>query len=420
MAHWTENLSGRRARQSEKEWLSPDAEQVRKVLGDGAVTWSVEVGQDITARIIERIPVLEDDVAVREAIRRATTATTLRALMLVAGMVERDASLFSTEVREIARDFARRGMELDDLLRTIRVGYAVLAAGLLDAARALLPPEESSSEMRRISVLLFEVQDDFSAGAASAFIEEQSVWTAGVSAARLELANMILRGEDIDPGHAEKALDYPLSGSHIALVAWTGPQSTRDLRGVVDHVLRDLGAVSASLILPVGFQAVWAWGTVRPNAPRLRQERPTFDDVFVVLGEPGAGIDGFRQSHVEAKAVERLIRLRSGQTPCTVAHEDVALEALLLADRAAATRFVARILGPLVQDDPRMAELRSTLRRYLDADHSLAKVAALEHISKNTVTYRINKALDLCGYADATTTDLRAALRIHHWLEEDV
>ncbi|AWK70387.1 hypothetical protein CBI38_01210 [Rhodococcus oxybenzonivorans] len=44
---------------------------------------------------------------------------------------------------------------------------------------------------------------------------------------------------------------------------------------------------------------------------------------------------------------------------------------------------------------PRMADLRSTVSLYLDMDHSLAKVASAEHISKNTVTYRVQKALSL-------------------------
>ncbi|WP_350247606.1 helix-turn-helix domain-containing protein [Rhodococcus sp. D-6] len=416
MPHWTEKLSGGRAGQSEAEWLNPDAEQVREALGDGAVTWAVEVGQDIAARIVQKVPALSDDVAAMEAVRRATTSTTLRALMLVAGLGESDASLASAEVGEIARDFARRGMELDDLLRAIRVGFAVLAAGLLDAANELLPPAEGSAELRRISVSLFEAHDDFTAGAASAFIEEQSVWTAGVSAARLDLVHQLLRGEDVDPAYAEKVLGYPLAGPHIAVVAWTGPPPTRDLRAVVDTVLRQWGAPATSLVLPVGLQAVWAWGAIGPGGARSRGELPTFDDVFVVVGEPGSGVEGFRRSHTEAKAVERLIRLRARQMACTVAHEDIALEVLLLADPAAAERFASRVLGPLAQDEPRMIELRSTLRRYLDMDHSLAKVAATEHISKNTVTYRINKALDLCGYPGGTTTDLRAALRIHEWL----
>ena len=416
MTHWTGELSGRRARQSEVEWLNPDAEQVREALGDGAVTWAVEVGEDITARIVERVDALADDVSAREAVRRATTGTTLRALMLVAGLDESESPLVGAEVGEIARDFARRGMELDDLLRAIRVGYAVLAAALLDAANLRLSPAESSVELRRISVLLFEVHDDFTAGAASAFIEEQSVWTAGVSAARLDLVHQMLRNDNVDPNHAEKVLGYPLGGTHVGLVAWTAPHSTRDLRTVVDAVLRQWGALSSSLVLPVGLQSVWAWGTVSAGSVRSRGALPVYDDVFVVVGEPGSGVDGFRQSHGEAKAVERLIRLRARQMPCTVAHEDVSLEVLLLADPDAAEQFVSRLLGPLALSEFRMSELRSTLRRYLDMDHSLAKVAAVEHISKNTVTYRINKALDVCGYSGETTTDLRAALRIHEWL----
>jgi sugar diacid utilization regulator len=65
-----------------------------------------------------------------------------------------------------------------------------------------------------------------------------------------------------------------------------------------------------------------------------------------------------------------------------------------------------------------MADLRSTLRRYLDLDHSLAKVAAAEHISRNTVTYRVQQALKLCAHpAGAPTTKLRAAFMMLDWLD---
>ncbi|MCB8910580.1 PucR family transcriptional regulator [Rhodococcus rhodochrous] len=416
MLHWTRGLSGRRAPQSETEWLSPEAEEVRAELGDGAVTWAVEVGEDIAIRITQKIPTLADEVNAVVAIRRATTSTVWRALKLVAGLGESEVSLVSAEVEGIARDFARRGMELDDLLRTIRVGYAVLAADFLDAATLLLPPAESSAELRRISVLLFEVLDDFTADAAAAFIKEQSAWAAGISAARFDLVTRILAAEDLDTVHAEEVLGYSLEGPHVALIAWSTPNSARDLRGVVESTLRERGAASASLVLPVGLQTVWAWGAVLPGRSRPRNTLPSFDDAFVVVGEVGSGIHGFRQSHGEAKAVERLIRLRPAQIPCSVAYEHVALEVLLLSDPEAAKRFASHVLGPLAQDEPRMTELRSTLRRYLEMDHSLAKVASVEHISKNTVTYRINKALDLCGYSGEATTDLRAALRIHEWL----
>ena len=54
------------------------------------------------------------------ALRRATTSTTLRALALAAGLVGSGASLSGVEEVEVARDFARPGLELNDLLRSIR------------------------------------------------------------------------------------------------------------------------------------------------------------------------------------------------------------------------------------------------------------------------------------------------------------
>nr|WP_308162768.1 helix-turn-helix domain-containing protein [Nocardia alni] len=310
-------------------------------------------------------------------------------------------------------------MELNDLLKSIRVGYAVLAAALLDAATDLVTGE-SSAELRRVSMLLFEELDDFTGVAASAFLKEQSEWAAGVSAARLDLATRMIAAEQIDANQAEQVLGYPLRGPHIALIAWSGRHLKHDLRSIVDPVLRRWGTPTATLVIPVGIQAIWAWGSVIPNP---RGDVPEFaadlGETCVVVGELSYGLEGFRRSHLEARAVERLVRLHSGHPATAVAHEDVALEVLLLADPDAAAQFVTRVLGRLASDDPRMADLRSTLRRYLDMDHSLAKVAAAEHISKNTVTYRVQKALTLCAHTGGSTTDLRAALRVHEWLYQN-
>jgi hypothetical protein len=91
---------------------------------------------------------------------------------------------------------------------------------------------------------------------------------------------------------------------------------------------------------------------------------------------------------------------------------------LLLADSEAAVRFASRLLGPLADDDPRMADLRSTSSLSLDMDHSLAKVVSVEHVSRNAVTYRVQKAMSLCTPSGESTTELRAALRIYEWLRD--
>ncbi|MGW9267309.1 PucR family transcriptional regulator [Gordonia terrae] len=354
-----------------------------------------------------------------QTVRRSTTSTVLRALTLVAGLAEPDTPLASPEMEVVAKDFARRGLDLNDLLATIRVGYAVLAAALLDAALELVPPTHSSGEIRRVSVLLFEVLDHFTAVATTTFLEERNAFVAGVSAARLEFVKKVIDGDPVDLSRANDVLGYSVDGHHLSLVASSRPHSNHDVRSVIEPTLRHWGAVSAVLIIPIGLQTIWAWGSVNPThgAPPPGP-LPVFDGTNVALGQPGSGLDGFRRSHLEARAVERLINLRRHNTTgLTVAHHEVGLEALLLAHPAAAQDFVTRILGPLGDDDPRSADLRATLGRYLDMDHSLNRVAAVEHISKNTVTYRVNRAFSLCGHSPgSSTTDLRAALRADRWL----
>ena len=421
MTHWACKLAGTRTHGSELEWLGPEGNRIRSTLGEGAVTWAVEVGEEIAAKITQEIPPLGEGAPYFSALRRATTSTTLRALSLVSGVEDADTSLASAEVVEIAQDFASRGLELNDLLRSIRVGYAVLAAALLDAATRLAPSSDTSRELRAISVLLFELLDDFTSVAATAFVDEQSAWAASVSAARFDVATKIVNAEPIDPVHAERVLDYPLSDQHLAIIAWSDSalgSTGHDLRGVINPVLRHWGDCSSTLVIPVGSHTVWAWGAATPTVRRGRRgPLPEFDGTRIVAGQVGAGLDGFRRSHLEARAAERLVRLRTDARHATTAHEDVDLEVMLLSDPDAAHHFVVRHLGPLSTNDPRMAELRSTLRYYFDSDHSLTKVAAAEHISRNTVTYRVQRALRLCAHPPgASTTKLRAALLACDWL----
>jgi DNA-binding PucR family transcriptional regulator len=137
----------------------------------------------------------------------------------------------------------------------------------------------------------------------------------------------------------------------------------------------------------------------------------------VAVGQVGAGLAGFRRSHRQARAVEELLTRRPERTGAVIAHADVELPALLTTDLAAAREFVARHLGPLAKDDPRMHEIRETLRCYLDHERSTAKVAAEQHISRNTVTYRVQQAMRLCGYPQETSPlRLHAALSIVDWL----
>lgn len=421
MPHWACRLSAAHPHRAELKWLGPDGGRIRTVLGDGAAAWAVEVGEVAATKMAQEIPPLGESVYVFDALRRATTSTTLRALTLVSGCGEGDTSLASPESLEMARDLARRGMDLSEFFRAIRVGHAVLATAFFEAVTNLVPVSDLPSEFRNTSMLLFETIDDFIAVVTTAFRDEQRLWGASIAAAQYDLAKRIVEGEQVDLLQAEKVLCYPLAGRHRALIAGSvagAGQIDHDLREVINRVLRCWGFPSASLVIPVGSNTVWAWAAVSSEAAHEPGTAPPeFDGIHIVAGQIGSGVEGFRRTHLEARAVEGLVRLRSSFPHATIAHEDVDLDVLLLADQEAARQFIAHHLGPLATDDPRMGELRSTLRRYLDMDHSLAKVAAAEHISRNTVTYRVQQALRICAHPKGTpTTKLRAALVAADWL----
>ena len=421
MPHWCCKLSGARSPGPEVEWLGPDGDAVRSVLGDGAVSWALEVGERCADKVAQELPQLAENALQVGALRRATTSTTLRALALVAGIDESGASLSSTAASEIEREFARHGLGLDELLGAIRIGYTALASALLDAAAELVPPADSSDELRRISVLLFELDEGFTGNATTTFLEEQNAQAASDSAARFEAVKSIVEAQPIDAARAERLLAYPLSRPHLAMIAWSDAEratATRDLQKTIEPLLHHWCKPTATLVIPVGSHTLWVWAAVaktphRRSAPKL----PTIADAHVAVGRIGCGIEGFRTSHLEARAVQRLVRLRTDQPPSTTTHDGIELELLLLSDPDAAQQFVDRQLGPLAADDPRMSELRSTLRNYLDMDHSLAKVAATEHISRNTVTYRVQQALSLCAHpAGSPTNKLRSAITVCDWL----
>lgn len=418
MAPWARKLSPEGYVTADIDDLGDDGAVVRAELGDDVARWAVQVGTRIATRITREIPVLGDTTPHFDALRVATTSTTLRALTMVAGL-STSSSLSSPEETEISADFARRGLALSDLLRSIRVGYAVLAAALLDGAAE--HATDPSAELRRVSVLLFEAMDEFTTEATTSFIRARDSWAASVSAARLEMVQRILDGQPIAPEQAEALLAYPLAGNHLAFIAWTDPRlglTERDLRATVEELAACWGTPTHELVIPVGAHTVWAWARI--NTPHARRRPlPHPEGLHVAVGQLDSGPEGFVRSHREARSIELLLGLRPDGTPDAATHADLDLHALVLADPPAAKRFVARHLGPLADDEARMSELRTTLSHYLDADRSISAVAAQENISRNTVTYRVQQALNACGHpAGEPTTRLRVALMIREWIPD--
>ena len=388
-----------------------------EALGPGPVEWAVELGHLMSSRIIHEIPALGAGDNAFEILRPGPESAVLQSLLLMA-LNDPSLSGATPEALEGDRDFVRRGIPLDQVLRGIRPGHSLMASGMLAAIAELVSEPAATAEMKRTSELLFEFIDDFASVMTTEYLVERDRWVASTAAARGEIVQAILNGTPVDLEAATATLSYPLDRPHVALVlsqaGEVGPAITT-LQNTAAKVLARLEC-SATLLVPQGASTVWAWG----SRPSFRAEMPPLEEIIgrtaldIGIGGPARGIAGFRQSHGEALRAAILARSADpAMVGRIVRYQDVELVALLAADTEMARTFVARELGPLAEQSRAAADLRQTLAAYLDTERSLIRAAERLHVARNTVAYRVRKAEDLL-HRDLhdRTTELQCALRL--------
>jgi DNA-binding PucR family transcriptional regulator len=124
-------------------------------------------------------------------------------------------------------------------------------------------------------------------------------------------------------------------------------------------------------------------------------------------------MDGFRRSHLDALATQRLMQRMPGALRLA-SYEDVQLVALTAADEEGAADFVTRTLGRLAAADP---ELRETLRVYIREEFSASRAARALYAHRNTVLNRLARARELLpAPLEGRGLQVGLALEIAHWL----
>lgn len=239
----------------------------------------------------------------------------------------------------------------------------------------------------------------------------------GVAARRLALVETVLAGEDVPLRELTSGLGgYSIPGIHTALtIHSTDYQAAESLEAVARTAARALGATQPLLVRPGGRQ-LWVWiRTTRE--PRLDDLRTALDDqnqqgVTVVVGTPQEGLEGFRSSHLEAKAAEQLLLRHDVQVPVAY-YADIEILVLISADESAALHFTRRVLGDLAADTDSAARLRETMLVLFSSGGSVEETARKLVIHKNTVRYRVTKAEEIIGPASDRPGEVATALRYH-------
>jgi DNA-binding PucR family transcriptional regulator len=319
------------------------------------------------------------------------------------------------EVLGIAREAFRRGIE-QTVYTTYHAGQNVVQAHWMRSAFAL---SQDPAVLRQVvqagSASVAAFVEDMVAALSEQLRRERAELARSSHARRFEVVSLILDSAPITTAHASTQLGYDLRRRHTAAILWTDPRhpdhaalaAAAEALGPVTRARQVLTVIASS-------SSVWAWlaAAADAGAGALTTTTAAHPAVRVAVGPAGTGVDGFRRSHFDAVATQRLMSRRPDLR--VARFTDIQLVALALADEQRAREFVARTLGQLADADP---DLRDTLCVYIGEQFSAARAARALYTHRNTILNRLQRAerllpLSLAGHG----LEVGVALEIAQWL----
>ena len=370
----------------------------------------------LALRLRERLPEIKEAIATRvyaisdphevsdpsylEGLNAALAAAVDHRLeVLEAG--ERQAPAVPPVLLTQARLDARDGVSIETVMRRYFAGSSLFGDFLVEEAeRAELP----NPALRRLLAAQATLGDRLLATISAEYVREAQRWPSNSAERRRECVKSLLAGELVD--HSE--LGYDLEAHHLALMAKGegAPEAMRTLATKVDRRLLSIGHEEQSV------WACWLGGSSPLEAEdalrTLGEVDP--DRVLVTVGEPAAGLSGWRLSHRQAKAALPIAEARGQRT---LRYADVAMLASILRDDLVATSLRQLYLEPLERARDGGKAARETLRAYFAAERNISSTAAVLGVDRRTVTNRIRAVEDLFGRPlSEIATDLEIALQL--------
>ncbi|MBW0016686.1 MAG: PucR family transcriptional regulator [Mycobacterium sp.] len=395
------------------ELMQAGVQQILDAPGDVLADFLADID---AATLADQDTALSDDPALIASMRRSNRAN----FLFWAQSIRRDPGAAATanpgpEPKIIARDLVRRGLD-DSVLQAWRAGqnmawrrWMTVAFGLTDDPRELAELLDYSARS------IFGYVDATTALISAQMRSEREQLTRGTQAERLQTVTLIINGAPIRRALAETRLSYRLDRSHLAAIVWSN-QPEPDA-AVLDEIVEALAAAlgeTRPLAVTASVGALWVWlpSGHDPDLQPIGNILGRHPDVFVALGSPALGVDGFRRSHLEALATQRL--LMRAQHIQLARWESIELVALVSQDEPRAREFVQRTLGPLASADP---ELRDTVRIYLREQSNAPRTATQLFTHRNTVLSRIARAERLLPKPlSQNNIEVALALELANWL----
>lgn len=306
---------------------------------------------------------------------------------------------------EFTRALARGGHDLSVLLKVYRLGQVEFWNAVMEVADREIPdPAVRMGTLalmwERLSLWVEVVVEH----QVRLYEEERERWLRGALARRAATVRAILAGEDVDPQRAGAVLGHDLERWQLALALWADEEASvtdalARLETLAGEVATAVGA-HRPLTMVAGVRGLWAWvGTDAPSDPRVLADLPALAGAAglrVAAGRPRRGTGGFRESHREALAAQRVAAAAVDARPLT-SYADVEVVSMLSTDETAMRHLVETELTGLLARDASTMRLRRTALAFLRSGSNARAAADLLGTHRNTVLYRVRRAEELLG-----------------------
>jgi hypothetical protein len=342
-------------------------------------------------------PIGDEDPAYLEGMRHAVVEALSYGIEGIEGRTERAAAIPPGAAMQ-ARRAARAGVRLDTVLRRYAAGNKVLEEFIV-AEAGDLPGQVLCRILRdqgpRVDRLM---------GAVAAEYEEERRRAKDPSVNRFtdRVLRLLAGGSE---GVAEINYDFDAWHTGLILLGRGADSAARVL-------VKRLGY--RSLHLERDTEMAWAWLGSSGQPAIATLERSLADNLPVgaslAIGEPRAGLEGWRLTHREAQVALQVML----QRPQTLTRgSDVALLAGVLRDDTLVRSLLDTYLGPLETRGNSGRALRETLAAYFAAGGNAAAAAVSLGVTRHTVQRRIRAVEQSIGHhLHSCHAELQVALRL--------
>ncbi|MFQ6395832.1 PucR family transcriptional regulator [Nocardia sp. KC 131] len=390
-----------------------------------------EIARAMSAMIAREVDHLDNDPRLMEMFEASVQGNLTTLLRVLAHDIPVDHLQPTTAAVENALRLAQRGVPSHSLVRAYHMGQNDMLRICHDEIdRRRLPAPLALAVVKRLTEIVYTYIEWITLHVLDAYEAERSRWTNARGSVHSSTVHAMLSAETADKTAFEAETGYLLDQTHLALILWRSGHEQPSTLNLLDTqartLARGLHAEGQALVTAIDRHTAWAWlpfGHRHPviDTTELHAMVDPADGVRLTVGLPGHALGGFRRSHQQAIAayfVASLPGIPSSHTILGFGDSGVAVASLLAKDLDSTRAWVCEVLGELAVDTDQAATLRHTLSTYYATSESHVRTAEILTLHRNTVKYRITKAIEATrvGTAPHDKLDIAVALQVCRFL----